>query len=68
VKPTTPFERSVAKLNTEAFMSQEYATIDDALIYCLFTKKGRDSYYNTLHAICIGDSAIPSSEEGGATA
>jgi hypothetical protein len=62
--PSNAFERHIAKLNTEAYHSSAYAAIDDALAYCLFTKKGRNSYPNTLHTQSIGKRIIPSDAEG----
>lgn len=46
--PVTPVERWVSRLDQETFPSDDYARIDDILVYCLFASKRSPRFYRAL--------------------
>ena len=63
-KPITFLEKAVAALDSEAYPACRYASVDDAIVYSLFDKKRRPSYYNRLQLRRIGTGSFPTIEEG----
>ena len=46
--PVTPVERWVSQLDQETFPSDDYARIDDIVVYCLFATKRSPRFYRAL--------------------
>src|SRR6202035_667287 len=63
-EPITFLEKVVAALDSEAYPACRYASVDDAIVYSLFNKKNRPSYYNRLQSKRIGTGSFPTMEEG----
>lgn len=46
--PITPVERWISRLDQETFPSDDYARIDDIVVYCLFASKRSPRFYRAL--------------------
>ena len=46
--PVTPVERWVSRLDQETFPGDDYARIDDIVVYCLFASKRSPRFYRAL--------------------
>src|SRR5882762_390849 len=58
----TPVERWVYELDQETFPSDDYARIDDVVVYCLFASKRSPKFYRALkptRAFLEDESPIP---------
>jgi hypothetical protein len=62
--PATKLERMVATLDSEAFLSYQYARVDDAIVFAFFNKKRQSGYYNRLQLRTIGSGDLPTADEG----
>ncbi|KAH7929209.1 hypothetical protein BV22DRAFT_1029843 [Leucogyrophana mollusca] len=62
--PTSDVEKFVARLDKEAFKVDQYAAVDDAIVFALFSKKVRPTYYNALHPAPSSHVSMPTAEEG----
>jgi hypothetical protein len=47
-QPKNEFERRIALLNKQSFISSSFSAVDDALVYSLFSSKRRTSGYRTM--------------------
>jgi hypothetical protein len=47
-QPQTEFERRIDLLNKQSFLSSAFSTVDDALVYSLFSSKRRTTGYRTM--------------------
>jgi len=65
--PTSEIEKWVAKLDLQSFPSQDYARIDDILVYSLFGYKRPSKYYRAVlpARVFLQESSPPVSREIG---
>src|SRR5271154_2067952 len=47
-RPQNDFERRIDLLNKQSFLSSSFSTVDDALVYSLFSSKRRTTGYRTM--------------------
>jgi hypothetical protein len=47
-RPTNDFERRIALLNKQTFLSSSFSAVDDILVYSLFSSKRRTAGYRTM--------------------
>lgn len=47
-QPRNEFERRIALLNKQSFLSSAFSTVDDALVYSLFSSKRRTTGYRSM--------------------
>ena len=47
-QPPNEFERRIDLLNKQSFLSSSFSTVDDALVYSLFSSKRRTTGYRTM--------------------
>jgi hypothetical protein len=62
--PVTDFEKMVATLDSETYLSHRYAAVDDVIVDVFFRKKRQPAYYNRLQLKKIGSGLFPTDEEG----
>ena len=65
-KPITDFERKIAILNQQAYLSTLFSQIDDIVVYALFaSKRQQTSYRACIPDVAFQDAQLPISKEEG---
>lgn len=65
-QPQNDFERRIHLLNNQSFLSSSLSTVDDALVYSLFSSKRRTTGYRTMiPERAFGEEAPPITKEQG---
>jgi hypothetical protein len=62
--PSTELDRKIHQLNQEAFLADNYAHIDDVLVYAMFGTKRRDGSYFAFRPHPIGPRSELKKEDG----
>ena len=64
--PRNAFERCIAFLNNQSFISSSFSIVDDALVYSLFSSKRRINGYRAIITACaFGEEDPPITKEEG---
>jgi hypothetical protein len=65
-QPKSEFERRIALLNEQSFHSSSFSTVDDALVYSLFSSKRHTTGYRTMiPELAFREKELPLTKEQG---